>query len=430
MTLKNWFSKFMIEDTKRRLWAVALVTLLFFFSFPVATVFVAGTRYSQDRIEWLRSFSRIMLTFVSKQNLWVAFIIVVLAIVCGVSGFSYLDSKKKVDFYHSIPIKREKIFAVNYLNGILIVAAPYFINVMISAAVAVTQGVSPAIFGEAFKGWAYFMTYYLMIYATVVIAVVMTGNLIVGLLGTGVFFFYGPMVLLLTEGYFSTWFYSYYDSGQFIEHVGNVSPFINYCIGGTPTWTFFASHLAAGLILSVIALLLYRKRPSEAAGKAMAFSISKPIIRILIVMLSALGGALFFWGMRGNIGWAVFGLITGCLIAHCVIEIIYNFDFKKLFSHYKQMIGCFVVSLIVLCVFRYDLVGFDRYIPKESQVASAAVSISDLDDWLDYGELAPFHKPEEDYEELILNQWLGVEQFPGRPFMWESESRDDHLSEK
>ena len=54
---------------------------------------------------------------------------------------------------------------------------------------------------------------------------------------------------------------------------------------------------------------------------------------------------------------AVFGILCGTVICHCVVEIIYHFDFKKLFSDKLQLAGCIVVVMAVFCVFRYDRTG-------------------------------------------------------------------------
>ena len=42
MTSRNLYSKLMKEDLKNRLWAVALIGLVFFFAFPVVAAFQAG----------------------------------------------------------------------------------------------------------------------------------------------------------------------------------------------------------------------------------------------------------------------------------------------------------------------------------------------------------------------------------------------------
>ena len=112
-----------------------------------------------------------------------------------------------------------------------------------------------------------------------------------------------------------------------------------------------------------------------------------PVIRILLTMLSALGLGLFFYMMRSSMGWAVFGILFGGGICHCVVEIIYHFDFKKLFSHKLQLVCCLVASLLIMVVFRYDLLGYDRYLPKAGQVREAAVHVDRTSDWVSYGPL-------------------------------------------
>ena len=42
MTSKSLFFKLMKEDLKRRIWAVALISLGFFFFYPVVAAFTAG----------------------------------------------------------------------------------------------------------------------------------------------------------------------------------------------------------------------------------------------------------------------------------------------------------------------------------------------------------------------------------------------------
>lgn len=79
--------------------------------------------------------------------------------------------------------------------------------------------------------------------------------------------------------------------------------------------------LFAAVALALLALELYRKRPSESAGKAMAFKWSMMPIRVLLVFAFGMGGAMFFWLLQSTIVWLVFGAVMGSLISHCVIEI-------------------------------------------------------------------------------------------------------------
>lgn len=116
----------------------------------------------------------------------------------------------------------------------------------------------------------------------------------------------------------------------------------------------------------MFALWLYKKRPSEGAGKSLVFLISKPLIRIAVTITSGMAGAMFGWSIQSRLGWTLFFLVCGAIISHCVIEIIYHADFKKLFSNRIQLAGCVTAGVAMVLVFRYDMVGYDRsklYIP-------------------------------------------------------------------
>lgn len=394
MTSKNLFSRLMKEDLRSRLWAVALISLGCFFMYPVVAAFLAGE--INDYViyeEGLRYYRRNMLDWLSFENAGTAFIIMITAVICGLSSFSYLNSRSKVDFYHSIPVKRETFYLANYLNGILILAVPYALFLGIAAVIAVMNGVSGAeLLPIVITGFVLNMIYYILMYSVVVIAAMLTGNIVIGFLGTMVFSFIVPILSGLIQGYFSSFFVTYYHRNDSIfEQLYRISPVMEYAYqfgtnyNGEPMWGTALMALVIALILGGTGCLLYRKRPSEAAGKAMAFAISKPLVRIPIVITSALGLGLFFWGMRSNTGWAIFGLVFGALVSHCVIEAIYHFDFRKLFSNKLQLGGCIVVSIAVLCIFRYDMTGYDTYIPKAADVRHAAINVNGLNGWTSYG---------------------------------------------
>ena len=126
MTSKNLYFKLMKEDLKSRLWAVCLIGLGFFFLYPIWVAFAAGDienfQTFDKGIEW---YSQEVTGWLSFENGMTVFVMMLTVLICGLSGFSYLNSRSKVDFYHSLPVKREKLFIANYINGILILAVPY-----------------------------------------------------------------------------------------------------------------------------------------------------------------------------------------------------------------------------------------------------------------------------------------------------------------
>ena len=148
MTSKNLFFKLMKEDLKRKVWAVGLAFLSFFFWMPVMTAMRVSDVYQMyDR--WIKNGTTfgegitaesrlaeklldVVADTVGMGNPLNACTIAVAAVVLALTGFMYVHSRKQMDFYHSIPVRREQIFAVKYLNGILIIFSTYLVNMLLA----------------------------------------------------------------------------------------------------------------------------------------------------------------------------------------------------------------------------------------------------------------------------------------------------------
>ena len=345
MTSGNLFSKLMREDCKRRTWAFALVFLAFFFILPIGLALAmedaANTQYYayngyrdfvqdpsmplavyQEKLLELKT--KVVLSQAEFGNGMVVFLMMAAAVVMGVSGFSYLHNRKKVDFYHSIPVRRELIYSARYMGGILIVGVSYLINLILMFGVALAYGVgTPGIAGAMAGGLALNMLFFLLMYAAVVIAMMMTGNMVVGILASGVFFFFLPAVMLLLEGYCEIFFVTTArnawtsDGSPFMWGMKYLSPFSVYITALDWKLDEIVKHvpelICSGfgvLALFFLGMQLYRIRPSESAGKAMAFKRTMAPIRILLVLGCGLAGGLFFWAMQSRLRWGLFGTVV------------------------------------------------------------------------------------------------------------------------
>ena len=119
MTSRSLFFKLIREDCKQRLWCLVLAVVVFFFALPVAGALLISSDWNTAE-----ETSRAITSYVTAGGGILLAVTVVGAVVCGISGFAFLQSKKKVDFYHSIPVRREMLIAVFYLDGILLYLVP------------------------------------------------------------------------------------------------------------------------------------------------------------------------------------------------------------------------------------------------------------------------------------------------------------------
>lgn len=395
MTSKSLFSKLMKEDLKRRIWTIALSMLVFFVVLPINIALKASSYDYINNQEWvIRQLKETM----GPQNEIMMMITIGSAVVCAISGFFYLNSRKKVDLHHSIPVRREALFAVNFLDGLLIYIVTYLFNVLLALIILQVNGfIDGNMLALSWSAVGINLLFYLLIYTVTVIAVMLTGNLVISVLGTGVFLSYGPILMAIKEMYFSGFFTTYYSNNnlvyevvEFLSPVGIYNDVAKLAASGTGNGLSvkIVAVVAVTIILIYAALFLYKRRPSEAAGKAMAFNISKPIIKFMLVIPLTLFGGIVFRNITSSnyTAWFVFGMIFTLVVVYAVIQIIYDFDIRSAFHHRKHLLICAIAVGVFACIFQFDILGFDSYLPKKEDIKSMSVGVMGLDERIRYFE--------------------------------------------
>ena len=377
MTSKNLFFKLMKEDFKTRVWTLAISILIFFFTLIVATaMMISFNLYNSAVYSYSNTLALTFISYIDVKNPFFGVVFIVLSLVMAMSGFSYLFSKKKVDLYHSLPVKREVLYFVKIINGILIVLIPFIICGIVASLLVLANTGEIIVITSALWAIAEWTLLFILSYFLTVFSIMLTGNMLIGIFACGFFCFYFPLLSLMLKGYQSSFFTTYYTSGFIIENaLPNMSSFVlMFNISELKELVRIIIVILASIAFLFINLLLYKKRASEAAGKSVSFNIIKlPIKSMMVIFMSMLMYLLGYEVMNDSIGWGLFGLIVSGVITHCVMEIIYNQDFKKIFAKKIEMLILIIVSIFLAAVFQFDIFGYDSYIPSASQIKSAAV---------------------------------------------------------
>ncbi len=395
MTSRSSFFKLMWEDLRQRLWTIVLAFVVFVLPVPII---IAMMVTSDD------SSVRDLPQMLQAQNVWFVIVTVTGALICAVSGFGYLFSKKKVDFFHALPVKRTRSFLIRYLNGVLIYLVPYLVMLLVSfLIIAVSGNFDTEVLCTAMQGFVVHFLGYLIVYTTFILCVVAAGNLVVFFAVSGWCFGITAITVYLYNAFESAFFdtYSYYsDVYSRLHALRFLSPgyfYVNTVIH--PETSMLLQELLCTAILFAVALLLYRIRPSEGAGKAIAFPELKPVFRVSAVVLSGSCIGLLFYYMADSYregqlpGWMIFGTILGVLLGHMFIESVYHYDIRKCFAHKLSMFVCTAVSVTFVLLMRYDVVGYDRYLPDRKKLASVAIDVTGLDG---YGNILKYVEQKDD----------------------------------
>lgn len=401
---------------KRRLWSLSISILAFFFVLPVYSFMAIGN--------WMNRLERGMTTFpeileqfqfgiLGGKNYFLVFITIVIAITFGISGFSFLFSKAKVDLYHSSPIRRETLFFTCYINGILFYIIPYVISLVITLFIGQSYHLlNSQSLDLAFSTLLVNFLGFLFIYSVTIFAVLLTGNICVSVLATGVFLGYGPVIVSLytycCESFFKT-YYSPNTPDAFFSPITLLFHTLTSYTPEHPSYDFVCilKMIIGSAVFIIASIVAYKKRPSESANQSIAFSRIKPFIKIaLIVPLSLIGG-LFFKSVAysNSIFWLIFGLIIILLLSHAIIEIIYQFDFKAAIKNLHHLIIGGAIVTIIVCIFYFDFFKYDSYLPAESSVANIAIASYDLSgniNYYDFGS-SEIYNPLDPYQDYYID---------------------------
>ena len=402
MISRNLFFKLIKQDMKKRIWCPILIFVACFLSLEVRMLmsmeeFVRNPKaHSYDLTVYIREY------FFGREAVFMTVVVCMAAFLCGLSGYAYLHSKVQIDLYHSLPVSRTKIFWARYLSGVLQFCIPFGFHVAACMGIAAgRKAVSAGTWLAMLSFIGIEMILFVLAYSVAVIAAGLTGNIIVSILGTGVLFSYSAglalLKFLMAERFYDA--YTVYNSrGYFIfdGSIWNFSPFsmiIKFFSSPNNTTmqeaqkffrydtSYVGVLLIAAVLYSLAAYVIFMKRASEAAGKPIAFRIAEPVIKTMVVLPAAFLSGFFFCSISYSSSedeWFLFGVIFGFVLICILMEIIYRMNLRGALMHKRQFLFNAVCTALIFIVFRYDVTGYDTYVPSDAQLESCAVSISGL----------------------------------------------------
>ena len=387
MTSKISFTKLTAGSIRRRGWFLLLSTGAFFLMMPVyGLLFLSSMRDSTNA--YLDSLASIQWQFAGIFNGWTSRYFVAvpagLSVLAALTGFDFIHSREKLDFYHSFPVKREKWFAVSYVSGLVLLLAPYLVCALLTCAIGAADGVLTA--GSApdcALAAAGGILAMFVLYNACVFAVMLTGRAVTGVLASGAVIVYPYLLLGVFSSLQDTFFKTCFEpSGSFalrlamrISPAGLFASLVRSSSFGSISPTLLGCTLVLSALFAAGALILYRLYPSEAAGNPLAFPVTAPVIKILLcIPLSVFAGLLFVQMMAVEEElWLLPLSVLFAVILCAVIEFICHPDIRMLFKNWKSSLIAVAAAAAFVCVFQFDVTGYDTYLPDRDKIESISI---------------------------------------------------------
>lgn len=381
------------ENNKRRLWQWCLAVLLLVV-FPVLTflIFIMSIdeaqyvlNYGVNAVNAMRhDVYRYASGFIGASGGVKTVIVTLGAALFAFGGFSFLNDRVKLDFYESMPQKKGTRFFIIWINGIIIYALTYVVEMLLCFAVLTVSGYGDVYtMGEALREFGNTTLYFLGVYGLYIFAMMITGTNFAGLCAFMVLSGYETVIRLLVWGYRSYFFR--YDYTLKESNIPVISPYgllvkLNTELdktNGNPA-KYVLALVAFDLAMLCVSYLMYMKRPREKAGKTLVFKHMAEPVKLLIAVPSVMTAIhITAQTMNANAllstrNIAIIALIAvaASIVVCALIQGIFELDVRLAFKKKLQWLICCVLSMLVFFGFKQDIFGIDRYVPNPSDVAS------------------------------------------------------------
>lgn len=312
-------------------------------------------------------------------------------LILAASLFSYLSSPRATYGLHSLPVSRGCQFRTHVLCG---VGGVVCCNVVIAALTILVQLGGGVNWGMTLSWLVCATVSFLLFFALGVVCCMLCGWL------PGVVVAYGGLngvaavVKILISTLCSIFYPSYNDSWHDISYDGVVTwltPILRlqYSLNDvalyardtetadlTAMWQSLLVYGIAAVVLLVAAWLLYTVRRSERSGDTVAFKPLRPVVRWAAGLLGGLGLGIVFAALIGSpeefslllICTVVLGL--ACMTGAQMLLAKTPKVFKKL---WPELLALWLVIAALCTCMEKDAFGYERRIPKASQVESVEV---------------------------------------------------------
>ena len=345
---------------------------------------------------------------------------IVYAVLCAMAVWNYLYNARSVGLMHTLPIRREGLFLTNVLSGLVMMAIPYAVTGVLIVLVSFLYGgfepvgVLVTVLGVAGESVFFFglATFCALIVGNIFMLPALYGLLnflavltdfTVNLLAQGFCFgiyssysgtveWLSPVVYLMQQ---------IYADCTYEQHLASSGPYGQQYETSVLTgvklvngW-LIAVYAAVGVVLLVLAWLMYRRRRSESAGDVVSVNWMKPVFRYGCAAFSAiLGGRLLyalFWesfqnGLYFTVLPMILCMIVGGAVGYYAASMLLAKTLRVFRSTWKGMLAVALGCIALCAAMKFDVFGVVRRVPAADSVKQVNLYAADSNYYLTPGQ--------------------------------------------
>lgn len=315
-------------------------------------------------------------------------------VLCAMAVFGYLYNSRSACMMHALPLRRESLFATQYLAGLSFALLPNLVVAGITLAAELPL-VAQKCWGTSLASLGIWLLVQsgvgLFFFSFAAFCAMFTGHILALPVFYGVFNLLAYTLYTLIRQLLNDFFFGFsFGGGQGSELARILTPIWSLseaadwdqapgAISMNDAWCLqspgtVAAYAAAGVVLAVLALLVYRQRQVESAGDVVSVQLVRPIFQYGVTFCSGLCLGMLttaFFGWKSRLALAVC-VVVWAVVGYFVARMLLSKSFRVL-KYWKGAAASFAV-MALLCVACFaDVMGITTWVPQAGDVVSMTV---------------------------------------------------------
>ncbi len=309
-----------------------------------------------------------------------------IAIFAGCSSMKYLNSKVGINFYHSLPVRRESLYIINFLSKFIYFIIAMFSNIAVSELILISKlEFSSDALTTLINYIGTSIILYLLFYFITIFAGTLSGTGGVKFVLTGIILFilpavYASIINMIGNNVYSLW-ESYYISNDILKYI--CPPLYIFEIADRNFFdiTELIVYLVLAIVFAVSSFILYIKRKSELSETPVIYKGAAAILKYSLMFVATFFTGLLFKSLQASSSneWMIFGFICGAVLSFMLINTVLNKSARSMFKRPYGLVIFGAVFAVIFSVLWNDMLGFETRIPSVSGTSKIQININGAD---------------------------------------------------
>jgi ABC-2 type transport system permease protein len=305
-------------------------------------------------------------------------LLIAIPILMAVFLFRFLQVKQAADLMHSLPIRREKVFHHYTLSGVIALILPVLLIALILMVMHAALDLSSYFQLKSIFEWAgtTIIINLLLFMAGVFVAMITGISVVQGVL-TYIFLLFPVGMFLLLFSNLNQLLFGFPGDYYLNRNLEELSPltYVSVIDEKMLQGKEILLYAALTIILYGVSLYLYKKRKTESASEAIAFSKLRTIFKYGVTFCTMLFGGVYFSAVQSNsFIWMIFGYIIGAVIGYYIAEMV----LQKTWRVFAKVKGLLIYgAMMAILVLGTQTLGFyENKVPDQDEVKNVLLTDS------------------------------------------------------